>query len=70
MLQKLTAIQQREGLSDRGMAQRLGLSRPHWNLIRNGRRTLTPDVALRAAGAFPELTRDLLALAESKAPAA
>lgn len=62
MLTNLTAIQSRESLTDGQMAARLGLSRPQWNLIRNGRRPLTNAVAMRAAGAFPELTRDLLDL--------
>lgn len=60
MLTNLVAIQSREALTDAQMALRLGLSRPQWNLIRNGRRPLTHAVALRAAGAFPELTRDLI----------
>lgn len=60
VLTNLVAIQSRESLTDGQMAARLGLSRPQWNLIRNGRRPLTHAVALRAAGAFPELTRDLL----------
>lgn len=63
VLTKLIAIQSRERLNDAAMARRIGLSRPHWNLVRHGRRPLTHAVALRAAGAFPELTRDLIDLA-------
>lgn len=63
MLTKLADIQRREGWSDGQMARRIGLSRPQWNLVRNGRRPLTHATALRAAGAFPELTRDLIDLA-------
>lgn len=63
VLQNLIAIQNREGLSDSAMARRIGLSRPHWNLIRNGKRSMTHAVAVRAAGAFPELTRDLIDIA-------
>lgn len=65
MLTRLTTIQQREGLTDTDMAFRLGLSRSHWNLIKNGRRSLTHAVAVRAAGHWPELTRDLLDMAVS-----
>jgi plasmid maintenance system antidote protein VapI len=63
VLTHLTAIQSRERLTDAAMAARLGISRPQWNLIRNGRRVLTHQVAVRAAGAFPELTRSLLEMA-------
>lgn len=47
------------------MADRLGCSRAYWNLIRNGRRPLTHAMAVRAAGAWPELTRQLLDIAEA-----
>lgn len=47
------------------MAQRLGCSRPYWNLIRNGKRPLTHELAVRAAGTWPELTRHLLDMAEA-----
>lgn len=60
MLQKLVEIQEREGLTDGQMAARLQCSRPLWNLVRNGRRQLSDDLAVRAVGAFPELTRELL----------
>lgn len=60
MLQKLAAIQRREGLSDGQMAARLGTSRPTWNRIRNGKLPLTEKVAMRATGLWPELTRDLI----------
>ena len=63
VLTHLAAIQSRESLTDGQMAARLGLSRPQWNLIRNGRRPLTHAVAVRAAGAFPELTRALIDIA-------
>lgn len=63
MLTQLVAIQSRERLTDAAMSARLGISRPQWNLIRNGRRPLTHQVALRAAGAFPELTRALIEMA-------
>lgn len=65
MLTKLTAIQVREGLTDGQMATRLGLSRPTWNRVKNGRLGLTDEVAVRAAGVWPELTRDLLDRAAS-----
>lgn len=65
MLNNLAAIQRREGLNDRDMAARLGISRPTWNRVRNGRLPLTDEVAMRAAGLWPELTRDLLERAAS-----
>lgn len=63
MLDKLVAIQTREALTDAQMGARMGLTRTHWNLVRNGHRALTHQTALRAAGAFPELTRDLIDMA-------
>lgn len=60
MREKLIAIQRRDRLSDGEMAVRLGCSRPTWNLIKNGRRDLPDAYAVRAAGVWPELTRELL----------
>lgn len=48
-------IQEREGLTDGQMAERLGIARPIWNGIKNGRVTLSPRYALAAVTAFPEL---------------
>lgn len=67
MKDRLLLIQTRESLTDTAMADRLGLSRPTWNLIKNGRVRLSGEVAIRAAGAFPELADDLLELAAASA---
>lgn len=64
MREQLIAIQRREALTDGQMAARLHCSRPLWNLIKNGRRPVSDDLAVRAAGAFPELARSLLERAE------
>ena len=64
----LIALQQRKGLTDAEMAERLGCSRPYWNLIRHGKRAFPRDMAIRAAGAWPELTRHLLDMAEQSVP--
>lgn len=63
MLPKVLVIQQREGLTDTGMAIALGLTRQHWNMVKNGHRALTYPMAMTAAGQWPELTRDLLDMA-------
>jgi len=68
MKDKVVAIQYRDGLTDGRMAALLGISRPTWCNIRNGRARFTHNVAIRAAGAFPELTRDLLEMAEAAIP--
>lgn len=52
-------------MTDGEMAFRLGCSRPYWNLIKNGNRPMTHDLAVKAAGAWPELTRHLLDMAEA-----
>lgn len=67
MLDKLTAIQNRERYSDGEMARRLGISRSGWNLIRRGKMALSADVAVTAAGVWPELSLDLLQRAEQAA---
>jgi plasmid maintenance system antidote protein VapI len=67
MLKKLREIQKRERLTDGEMAEKLGCSRPSWNLMKNGHRELRDEWAVRAAGVWPELSRDLLALAAESA---
>lgn len=63
MKERLLAIQSENGWNDREMAERLGCSRPLWSLIRQGKTEVSADLAVRAAGAFPELSVDLLELA-------
>jgi hypothetical protein len=70
MLDKLIAIQHREELHDGAMAARLGISRSAWNLIRRQKLALGHGVAVRAAGAWPELSRDLLDRASATVPGA
>lgn len=60
MKDKVVAIQVREHLHDGQMAALLGVSRPTWNRIRNGHLRFGDHLAVRAAGLWPELTRDLL----------
>lgn len=63
MKERLISIQKRDGLNDGQMAERLGIRRETWNRVRNGHTPLRRDVAVRAAGAWPELMPDLLGLA-------
>lgn len=67
MKDALLAIQAREGWNDREMAEHLGCSRPLWSLIRAGKSELSSDLAVRAVGAFPELSSELLLLARDTA---
>ena len=60
MLQKLTAIQSEQSLTDGQMAARLGIARSTWTDVRNGKLPLSAKVQMRAAKAFPELLGDLL----------
>lgn len=60
MLNKVIDIQKRERLHDAQVAERLGIARPTWNRIRNGHLPFGDHLAVRAAGCWPELTRDLL----------
>lgn len=67
MIDKLQAIQKRDDLSDLEMGRLLGVSRSRWNAIRNGKQPLSDNLALAAAGVWPELTRDLIDRAASVA---
>jgi transcriptional regulator with XRE-family HTH domain len=67
VLDELKRIQQRDKLSDAEMGRRLGVGRSRWNAIRNGKQTLSDNLALAAAGVWPELTRDLIDRAASAA---
>lgn len=64
---RLRAIQTREELTDTAFAARLGISRPLWNRIKHGHMTVSERVAMKAAGAFPELMPLLLDAAVSAA---
>lgn len=68
MIEKLRLIQTRDRLSDAQMGELLGVSRSRWNAIRNGKQTFSDNLALTAAGVWPELTRDLIDRAASSAP--
>lgn len=68
MLNELRAIQEREKLSDADFGARLGVSRSRWNAIRNGKQSLSDNLALAAAGVWPELTRELLNRAAGSKP--
>lgn len=67
VLNELRSIQKRESLSDEQMAARLGVSRSRWNAIRNGKQTLSDNLAMVAAGVWPELTRTLIDRASAAA---
>lgn len=67
MIEKLVAIQTRDNLDDTEMGRRLGVGRSRWNALRNGKQELSHKNVLAAVGQWPELTRDLIDLAESTA---
>ena len=60
MRERLISIQKREGWTDAQMAERLRISRPAWNMIRNDKLSLSDRVQMAAARAFPELLGELL----------
>jgi hypothetical protein len=68
VIEKLVLIQKRDALTDADMGRLLGVSRSRWNAIRHGKQTLSDNLALTAAGVWPELTRDLIDRAASSAP--
>lgn len=67
MLNELLSIQTRDKLTDEQMGARLGVSRSRWNAIRNGKQSLSDNLAMVAAGVWPELTRTLIDRAASAA---
>lgn len=67
VLDELRSIQVRDKLTDTQMGARLGVSRSRWNAIRHGKQTLSDNLALTAAGVWPELTRTLIDRAASAA---
>lgn len=52
------------------MAERLGIARPTWNGIRNGKLPLSERVQMAAARAFPELLGLLVTSVTVSAPEA
>lgn len=60
VIDELRSIQARDGLTDTQMGARLGVSRSRWNAIRNGKQSLSDNLAIVAAGVWPELTRTLI----------
>lgn len=56
---KLVSIQQRDGSNDDDFAKKLGITRPHWNGIKNGRFPISDSVKKRAAGLWPTDLADL-----------
>jgi transcriptional regulator with XRE-family HTH domain len=60
MREHLIRIQLREGLKDREMADRLGVARSTWTMVKIGRLALSEAVMMRAARAFPELLPGLV----------
>lgn len=68
MIESIRRIQLRDELSDTEVGRRLGVSRSRWNAIRNGKQTLSDNLAFTAAGVWPELTPDLIERAALAAP--
>ncbi len=60
MLTKLRAIQLRDHLTDRQLAERMSIARSTWTEIKNGRLALSERHQMAAVRAFPELLGDLL----------
>jgi transcriptional regulator with XRE-family HTH domain len=60
MLSRLIAIQRREGWTDLQMAERLGISRSAWSMIRREVLPLSERVQMASARAFPELLGELV----------
>jgi transcriptional regulator with XRE-family HTH domain len=60
LLYKLKAIQLRERLSDREMAQRLNCTRQHYQATRTGDTPLGKKVLAGISAAFPELQQDVI----------
>lgn len=60
MLTLLYNLQKKEGLTDSGMAKKLGCTREWWNQVKNGRQPLSNRLVINAMKAFPILTIDAM----------
>ena len=56
----LIGMQNREGLTDREMAERLGCSRQLWQMTRTGRIPLSNTITRCISKNFPELNKEVL----------
>lgn len=54
-LDDLKRAQEVEGLTDKEMALRLGISRGHWNRLKNGKDGWNDKIEMKATRAFPEI---------------
>ncbi len=60
-LRRKIVAKQREGkYSDRAFAELLGISRPTWTLIRNGKAPIGPKVMSAVVRHFPSLADEVL----------
>ncbi len=55
MWELLLGVQQAHNLTDRAMAERLGISRVLWRAMRTGQRKVSATTVRKARTAFPEL---------------
>lgn len=60
LIAKAAALQVARGLTDREMAQRMGIDRSMWTFLRNGRAQPGRKTLQGLLAGFPELTTDVL----------
>lgn len=66
LMDTLVAKQAELGLSDTDFAAKLGISRPLWSMIRDGKRKPGQKVVAGVMRAFPRLTDDALTYLRDK----
>jgi len=59
--QKLKAKQRELGLADKAFAEKIGISRPLWALIKSGKREPKLKIVKGVVRVFPEFTVDIMA---------
>jgi hypothetical protein len=66
LLIKLISRQRLEHLSDRAFAEKIEVSRPHWQATRTGKVKIGKSVEDGVIRAFPDLMPDVMAYKQSK----
>jgi len=60
VVERLSTYRQRLGLSERGLAKRLGVSNTQLSYLKHGQRKVTPSFLAKVAHTFPDLYSDLI----------
>jgi transcriptional regulator with XRE-family HTH domain len=66
LVDKLIEIQKQRDMTDGDMGKALGITRPAWSYVRNGKSIPGRKVLEGVIASFPELTQDVLFFLQSR----